>query len=358
MSLLADLLSKVKHRGFKSDVPPNLKHAVLTSSERYAAKKKIIFLSILVFAAVASGVGAVYIINFYGKLYETKKIAQQVKKSPEQVIGAGPFIPAPAVNPPGNIAYGPAKKPAGSGSGIKKSKVKKKAASRAVKPPQKDIQEEKSAASESEISGLAGMSGDKKKLSDEDLSKRDAYILAAQTHESGRDYHSALLNYKKALGLDPENHAILNNIASALLRLDSYNEAAQYLKNALNIEKDYVPSLINLGIANAMLGNFQEGESYLTRALAIEPSNGNAVLNAAILYERQGDNDKAYGFFNKLSQMGNIQGYLGIARIAEKQGRLRDALQTYMEIAAMNGIDPGLRRLAKERLLNLQKICK
>lgn len=58
MSLLADLLSKVKYQGFKSDVPPNLKHAVLNSSEKYAVKKRIIFLSVLIFAAVVSGAGA------------------------------------------------------------------------------------------------------------------------------------------------------------------------------------------------------------------------------------------------------------------------------------------------------------
>lgn len=353
MSLLADLLSKVKHRGFKSEVPPNLKHDVLASSERYTARRKVMFLSVLIFAAVVSGVGAVYIINFYGKFYETKKSAQQIEKSQKEVIKESPFIPQTAVKLPADITSEPAKE---SGAFIQKRKIKRPGAGRPVSQYQKESQKEDIVPTpEYKELGFSDVAVDKKKPSDEDLSKRDAYILAALTHESKRDYHKALANYKKALGLDPENHAILNNIASVLLLLDSYNEAVQYLKKALNIEKDYVPSLINLGIANAMLGNFSEGESYLIKALSIDPLNGNAVLNAAILYERQGDNDKAYSFLNKLSQMGNIQGYLGIARLAEKQGRIRDALQTYMEIAAMNGIDPGIRRLVDERLLNLQK---
>ena len=350
MSLLADLLSKVKHRGFKSDVPPSLKHDVLASSERYAARRKVMFLSVLIFAAVASGVGAVYIINLYSKLYETKKPAQQIEKSQKQVVRESPFIPQTAVKLPADITSEPAEK---QGAFIQKRKIKRPGAGRPVSQYQKESRKEDIiSTSESKEPEFSDVAGDKKRLSNENQLKRDAYISAAQTYESKRDYHNALASYKKALGLDPGNHFISNNISSVLLTLGSYNEAIPHLKNALSIEKDYVPSLINLGIAHAMLGNFQESEGYLANALSIEPSNVHAILNSAILYERRGDNDRAYSFFYKLSQAGNVQGYLGIARIAEKQGKIQDAANIYHEIMSMN-CDPENKKFAAERLSQL-----
>ncbi|MBI4690712.1 MAG: tetratricopeptide repeat protein [Nitrospirae bacterium] len=345
---------KVKYRGFKGDVPPNLKHTVLNSSERYATKRKIIFLSVLVFAAVVSGVGAVYIIDLYNKPYKTKNPTRHMEKSQEQVVSTS--TPPTAMNSPRDIASKPVNKTIGFDAGTQKKNIEKKVACLPVKRYQKKIRNETSASlPESEISAIPTIADDKKKLSEEDISKRDVYIFAAQAYESKRDYYNAIANYKKASGIDAKNHAILNNIASVLLRLDSYNEAIPYLNDALSIEKDYVPALVNLGIAYAMLGNFQEGEGYLAKALTIDPSNVYAILNLAISYERHGDNDKAYSFFYKLYRMGNIQGYLGTARVAEKQGRIRDAVTIYREIMAMNGIDPKIKKLADERLTHLQK---
>jgi tetratricopeptide (TPR) repeat protein len=353
VSLLADLLSKVKYQGFKSDVPPNLKHAVLNSSEKYAVKKRIIFLSVLIFAAVVSGAGAVYIMSFYARTHEIKKPVRQIEKFQEHIIKSAPSIPSAAAPLPDDITSEPAKEQAG-GAGIQKEKTKKDAVVQRVKRQRKTLKKEGlPSVSEPKTDELFKDAGDKKRLPNENQLKRDAHISAAQTFESKRDYRNALASYKKALGVDPENHIILNNISSMLLRLDSYNEAVRYLKNALSIEKDYVPSLVNLGIAYAMLGNFAESESYLTKALSIEPSNVHALLNFAILHERRGDNDKAYSFFYKLSQMGNIQGYLGIARIAEKQGKLQDAVKIYREIMSMNGIEPGIKKFVDERLLHL-----
>ncbi len=111
--------------------------------------------------------------------------------------------------------------------------------------------------------------------------------------------------------------------------------------------------MINIGIAYIRLNNQSEGEAYLSKALSIEPSNSYALLNLGLLYEKRGDNDKAYGYFSKLSEIGNIHGHLGIARIAEKQGRNSDAVRIYREILSMNNIDPKTRKLVNDRLLLL-----
>jgi tetratricopeptide (TPR) repeat protein len=180
------------------------------------------------------------------------------------------------------------------------------------------------------------------------------YLYTARTYESKKDYHQALLNYKKAMEFDPGNYIIMNNISSVLIHLGSFEESIKYAKNVLTIKKDYAPSLINIGIAYIRLNNPSEGEACLSKALSIEPSNSFALLNLGLLYEKRGDNDRAYSYFSKLSEMGNIQGYLGIARIAEKQGRSSDAVRIYREVLSMNNIDPKTRKLVNDRLLQIQ----
>jgi Tfp pilus assembly protein PilF len=193
-----------------------------------------------------------------------------------------------------------------------------------------------------------------KQPSRDDLANRDVYLYTARTYESKRDYQQALYNYKKALGLDPENYIILNNISSILIQMGSYEESIVYSKNALAVKNTYPPSLINLGIACIRIDKLTEGEGYLTKALSIEPSNRYAILNLAIMQERQGDLDKAYASFYRLSGMGDIQGYLGIARIAEKRGKNSDAARIYQEILSMNDVDPKLKKLARERLSRIE----
>ncbi|MCL4558299.1 MAG: tetratricopeptide repeat protein [Deltaproteobacteria bacterium] len=194
-----------------------------------------------------------------------------------------------------------------------------------------------------------------KQPSRDDFANRDVYLYTASTYESKRDYYQALYNYKKALELDPENYIILNNISSMLIRTGSYEEAITYLKNALAIKNTYTPSLINLGIACIRLGKLTEGEGYFTKALSIEPSNKHAIVNLAILQERTGDLDKAYASFHRLSEMGDIQGYLGLARISEKKGKNLDAARIYREILSMGDVDPKLKKLARERLSQVEQ---
>ncbi|MDP6624930.1 MAG: hypothetical protein QGG87_00540 [Nitrospinota bacterium] len=52
--------------------------------------------------------------------------------------------------------------------------------------------------------------------------------------------------------------------------------------------------------------------------------------------------------------MKDVQGYLGLARIAEKQNRISDAIIIYRELVSMKGIDPQVKRMAHDRAYMLQ----
>ncbi|MEN6317703.1 MAG: tetratricopeptide repeat protein [Syntrophaceae bacterium] len=184
---------------------------------------------------------------------------------------------------------------------------------------------------------------------------KDFYLYGARTYEMQGKYNQALSNYKKVLTIEPNNYIVMNNISSMLIYLHSYEEAIRYAQKALNIKKDYTSPLINIGIGYGYLGKVSESEMYFQRALIIEPSNHNALLNLGIFYEKQNSLEKANEYFVKLSDAGDVQGYLGRARIAEKQKRIADAIHYYRLVVSTNNEDSQISNTARERLLQLAK---
>ncbi len=170
-----------------------------------------------------------------------------------------------------------------------------------------------------------------------------------------KKYRQALSRYKEVLEMEPTNYVVMNNVSSMLIYLGSYEEAIRYAQKALNVRKDYVPSLVNIGIGYGQLGKYSESESYFRRALTIEQSNQYALLNIGLLYEKQGAFDKANQYFVKLSEAGDVQGYLGLARLAEKQKRVADAIRFYKMAVSMENIDPQISNAVNERLMQLTK---
>jgi tetratricopeptide (TPR) repeat protein len=147
----------------------------------------------------------------------------------------------------------------------------------------------------------------------------------------------------------------MNNISSTLIQLGSYDEAIRYAEKALHIRKDYIYSLINMGVAYSHLGKYKEGEGYLQRALLMEPSNRNALLNIGLLYEKSNALNKAREFFVRLSDTGDAQGYIGLARLAEKQGRPSEAINFYKLVVSVENRDSQVWNFANDRIWQLTR---
>lgn len=356
MSLLADLLSKVKRQGENREVPPGLKRIVSDSTGRNMVRRKIIISSFLSMLAVAGGIGTVYVIELYPGPSKTVTGPQPVKKPADHpLITASPNPAAVETsgkkeNQPLTGTYKTAPPERVSLTAAKRLRTEAARAPESASPqPAPRDQPEKPTTAQAEAKQVE-LKDDKPRNSKGD---RDLYLYTARTYESQKEYQQAFLNYKKALETDNGNFIIMNNMSGVLLHMGNPEEALKYAKYALGIRKDYVPSLVNLGIAHIHTGNLPEGEGCLSKALLIEPLNSYAILNLGLLFERRGDNDKAYNYFIKLSETGDIQGNLGIARIHEKQGRGPSAARVYRDIISTNGVDADTKKTAMERLLRL-----
>ena len=359
MSLLVDLLSKARTKESKKDIPPGLRRTVADGTSKKRARRKVIILSVLVLIVFLAGFGTVYVMEtFKASLATTIATKTDLRPSipTENIRDTGPPNPS-KTEPPVSTATlapkallpetGPQGKPQSAGEsspGV---------VSRVAKDGEPDIPT--TLKTQAKSPGKTGTSESLSVEKTQQKTNRDVYLYAAKTHEARHEFRQALEYYMKILELDPANYVVMNNISSLFIHLKSYNEALLYSKRALDVKANYVPSLINAGISQVSLGNFSDGEGLLTRAVTIEPSNKVATFNLAVLYEKQGSYDRAYESYFNLSQMRDVDGCLGAARILEREGRNTEAARFYREILTIESAAPSIRQFANQRLGQLTR---
>jgi tetratricopeptide (TPR) repeat protein len=327
MSLLAELLSKVRYQQSKREIPPNLRDIISISARQAAHRRRIILISSFCLIIVISGLLVIYSMKDI-------IIHKSITIAKKQVSGTGTQEALLS-----NTEIQKAEKMEVTQERLAKElkyesplgQDKKRGLSRRqeIKPEMKAIPEERGS------------------------EQIDAYLYSAAKHELNKDYSKALTDYKRILKIDKDNYIVMNNIAYILLRLGLVDESIRYSKMAVDIKGDYVPGLINLAIAYARLGDLSASERYLKRALDIEPANKSVIANLAILYERREDYTKSSEYFQKLSRLGDLEGYLGLARVYEKQDRIKEAWEIYSEIYSLDSLDNKIQQMVRQRLILL-----
>ena len=360
MSLITDLLAKVKKQEPRRDIPPILKDEVLQSKSERRSRRWLTGILVLAGVLIAAGFGVIYVV-------ESMKGPSLLVSTPSK--GAPPGQSAPQATAP---ALPPQVDTGTSASSSGDLKVTERAAPPELKKDASIPSRDKKAVqkythkSPPHASGRVQEMRREKTVAGEHAAlektpgsmtrqERDMNLYMARTYETQKNYRQALMHYRRVLAVEPNNYVVMNNIASMLIYLGSCEEAIGYAQKALDVKRSYVFSLINLGISYGCLGKQSESESYFRRALAIEPSNHHALLNLGLLYEKQNAFDSADRYYRRLSEGENIQGYLGLARIAEKQRKIDDAVRFYKMAISMENIDPHTAAMVNERLIQLTK---
>jgi tetratricopeptide (TPR) repeat protein len=379
MSLLADLLSKVKYdkqERREGGIPPTLQRVVFASKEKKSVGKPFIVAGSLALAMVVAGLAIVYYMS--GVTEPASKVTaarRDLRRPPaqdvarEQVGAPQPSVQRPphetkvesVVRTERDMPVVP--QPAGG--------AKTRPDNRDLSKPQGMSGREDATSLEQHKTNLAGTMktsstgiarsgsdgaapGYPKDLTEQSRAKRDEFLYAARDYETDKNYDRALQYYRKVLELDPRNYMVMNNISGIMISLSLYDEAIKYSRDALGIRKDYVPSLVNLGISLAQSGKMAEGRDYLLKARSLDASNRNASLNLALLYEKIADYGEAQKLYLMLCETEDVQGCFGAARVTESMGERDEARKTYRKILALGNADSKAKKLASERLSFLE----
>lgn len=347
MSLLSELLSKIKHLEPKRDVPPGLRIAVTASKKKEFYKKRLVFSATFLFIALISGILTVYLIEKY--LYRDFKHDMEQKKQsidnrsgtdtqnyaknsepqtkePEKPSMIEKIDQMPKEARSEQIIIDNQKKSLSLQAKQSESKEKSEESIPQKRRAEKKVDTEPAVSQKIFAEDIQTPQDKKTMLTPEDKTylkkpdtyEKDLYLYMASNYENKKDYSNALVSYKKVLSIEPKNFRVMNNISSLLIQLNSFEEAKTYSQMALGHKNDYVPALINTGIALAKLGMPEEAENHLLRALSLEPDNRQALLNIAILYEKKDNYKKAREHYLRLHRLGDTQGRAGLERIGDR----------------------------------------
>ncbi len=380
MSLLADLLARIKQPQAKREIPPNLKDIVQSSSNKSSSKRKMVILSSILILFVVTGIAALLFVKQLEQSSDSSIAGPSTAGSPEPVIREVVRSVKPEIK---TAQTGQPKKedkinlPKGGDLLPETGKVNKETASedtkksfskspRVVPPPFV-----RAARPGAPASGAWGKgSADKKSEKSEEppvktniqsapkkangSKTRDFHLYSARSHELNADYVKALADYKKALKADSENITIINSIAYVYLQLGIHDASISYSQKAIDINEEYVPALTNMGIALAKQNRPQEAEEYFRSALSVEPENPNVLLNLALLLEKQETYESAADYYGRLKRLGNIKGMFGLARIYERLGDTDRAVEHYKSIYVHDGIDEKTKIKVRQRIMQLK----
>lgn len=338
MSLLSDLLSKIKHPEPRKDIPPGLRSTVFAIKKEEFKKRRFIIIAVFAFVASGSGFGIVYILNNYlnapvrHAVPSAEKIRQPEAKRevasdetgvrrPEQ---SGAALQKPAEEIKQGAGQKPPEKtepdipvkpiPSQRPHDPSEKRTSEPAAAKPKEPAAKETKTKKEAVVQAQQSAVPQIP----KLEDSgtrNAGVKEMHLYMGEGYEKKKDFSNAIASYKKVIDIEPGNFRVINKLAHIFIQMNLHDEALKHLQNALKLKPDYVPALINSGIAYAKSGNPAEAERALLNAVAIEGTNQSALMNIAILYEKQGRYDLAKSYYLRLQRLGNMQGSTGIERI-------------------------------------------
>jgi len=358
MSLIADLLAKANRKEQSGDIPPGLRRVVQESEQKQVLRKRILIVSGIFLGVVLAGIAVLWGMNSLmtpAAPVQTARIAQPPVPAPSPA----PAPAQPLASPP--VASSDAQAPAQGMVAPQQRDTQglSKTNTDAVRPGMvKPEPVEKRPASEPSSVPVARAAGEKassakatagSELSRNPRAERDMYLYRGKAYENSGNYREALEAYRKAFELDRKNYIVLNNISGMLIRQGSFAEAVTYARQALDLRTDYVPAMVNLGIAYMQGGKTADAEQIFRKALSLDSGNRSILLNLGILTERSNQYEQAVQWYTRLAELRDVQGMLGLARIAERQGKRADAVRYYQEIAGTNP-DPAVQKLVNERL--------
>ncbi len=101
---------------------------------------------------------------------------------------------------------------------------------------------------------------------------------------STRNYEQAIIDYSKALDLDPDYAEAYNNRSTAHLLMDNYGQALLDCRRAIELAPDFVVAYVNRAIAYTGLREYDRALADYNQALSLAPNNVYAHYNRGNTY--------------------------------------------------------------------------
>lgn len=166
-------------------------------------------------------------------------------------------------------------------------------------------------------------------------------------------HKQAIAAYERCLALDPTNTDSIFYLAHALEMSGQFDRAAELYRRGLSLAPGYLD--MRLGLARVWMdeGKLDQAKDTVLQILASSPNKVDALLVLGLVYLRENKLDEAKKCLEKGVHLaeGYTDFHIALARVAEKQKDIPEAIRQYNEILKL---DPGDQAI-RTRLAELQK---
>ncbi len=341
MSLLIDLLQKIKKGRASREVPPLLERVYRRSPRRRWAYLIVVIASAL---SVVAGFMVVGLIKEKRIVYPRKAVLVAKKSKPKKQMSE---VKAKSEKAP-PISFRAKDKETKKAIKLKKTtKAQRVASSTALKNP---VNTAKKTERKKQLVLKEKKPSKQKRRPINYSTPVDYYLYQAIKAEREGHLYDAVSLYKKALGHRKEKARLLNKLSYLYIRLKSPQEAISFAKKALRLQPGYVDATVNLSVALMMSGRLDEAIETLNSEFKKNPEDRRILYNLALLYEKEGDLERARDFYNRLYLLNDLRGLLGLARVQERKGNAKRAIQYYREALQMKDLTSEQREKIRGRL--------
>lgn len=185
----------------------------------------------------------------------------------------------------------------------------------------------------------------------------EAHFNLGYAMEQSGDYAAAINSYRKAVDVKPDYVEAYCNLGNLMNNINQgpREDGIAYLRLALRIDPSFSKGWIYLGRALQQTGRLDEALESFDKVLDKEPDNMEAIGAKSLVYEKQGEFDKAYSLLQPLLETADFNVANAFAAVAATLGKSDEAialLEDVLRRARLPASDSRTLHLRLGRLLD------
>jgi tetratricopeptide (TPR) repeat protein len=160
------------------------------------------------------------------------------------------------------------------------------------------------------------------------------YLVLGQMYLHIKDYPNAVLQFEKALTIEPDNFELHDDEVESLAKSGQFEDAIQRMHQLIETQGDFSDSYVRLADLYCQINNDDAAVSSYHKALALHPGYLEAAVKLGAQHLRMGRFFDAAKKFNQAVEINDqlIVGYVGLGIAQQKNRQLEEAKDT-LELA-------------------------
>lgn len=154
------------------------------------------------------------------------------------------------------------------------------------------------------------------------------------TYFNTKDYSSAVLEFKRALGINPELPEGHFYLGFTFEKLEKFDLAMSEYKKAISKKYGYIEAYFNLGLLYNKLNDRTQAIQQFKKIQKIDPDNYDAAVNLGITYDDMGDIDNAIREYERAIAIKpeKTTSYMNLANCYSLKGNDEAAIEHYNKV--------------------------